>query len=444
MKYWFLVAVCLLLLESPVSAQQKKWTLEACVKYALENNISIKKTQNSQLTSQQDVKASKGNFFPSVSGSVGERLGIGSGFDQVTNQRINNQTTHSFNYGLSVSENIFNGFRTLNLYKQSLLNQELADLELSRIKDDVSLNVVNAYLNVLFNKENLETAKSQYDFSEKQLTQVKALVDAGTQPRVNIFDAEATLSRDAQQVTISENNFNLALLSLAQLLQVPYNGFDVEIIQIDAPSAALLYNETAPILQYALAHRSEIKIAEKNIENAELNTEISKSGFFPSVNFGYSFSSVWSESKEDFFKQAFFRELDINKGHNFNLSVNIPIFSRLQNKTAVAKSKIQEENTALDLEQAKLDLESNIERAFTDAQAALKAYEAAKKSLESQELAFNNSQERYNIGAMTAFDLEQGRVQLINAQSSLINAKYDFIFKTKVLDFYMGKPLVTD
>ena len=140
-------------------------------------------------------------------------------------------------------------------------------------------------------------------------------------------------------------------------------------------------------------------------------------------------------------EEAFFNQLNQQKGHRFGLNLNIPIFSRFQNKTAVAKSRIQEENSKLNLEQAKLDLESNIQRAFTDAQAAFKAYEAAKKSLKSQVLAFNNSKERYDIGSLTAFDLEQARVQLINAESSLINAKYDFVFKTKVLDFYMGKSL---
>lgn len=436
------ILIYLLLISVTTSfAQQKKWTLQECVNHALENNITVKQTENSLLINEQDIVAAKGQFLPSVSGSLGERMSIGSGFDPVTNQRINNQTTHSFNYNLSVSQNVFNGFRTLNLYKQSRLNQEINNLELSRIKDDISLNVVNAYLNVLFNKENLETAKAQFNFSQKQLKQVEDLVDAGTQPKANIYDAEATLSRDAQQVTIAENNFNLALLTLSQLLQVPFNGFSVEIIDVNTPSEALLYKDVTPILNYAIENRNEIKIAEKNIENAELNTDISKSGYLPSVSVGYGFGSVWSESKNDFTKQAYFRELDLNKGHNFNLNVNIPIFSRYQNKTAVAKSKIQEENSKLSLQQAKLDLESNIQRAYTDAQAAFKAYDAAQKSLASQELAFNNSKERYNIGNMTAFDLEQARVQFINAQSSLINAKYDFVFKTKVLDFYMGKSL---
>ena len=435
------ICTVLFLIGTLSSFAQKKWTLKECVDHALEHNISVKQSQNNSLVNAQDIIAAKGQFLPSFSGSLGERMSIGSGFDPVSNQRINNQTTHSFNYNLSVNQNVFNGFRTLNLYKQSLLSQEINDLELARIKDNISLNVVNAYLNVLFNIENLEIAKNQFDFSQQQLNQVRNLVNAGVQPKANLYTSEATLSRDEQQVTIAENNYNLSVLSLSQLLQVPFNGFEVEVVDLDSPSEVLLYRDVSPIISYAFEHRNEIGIAEKNIENAELSTEISKSGYLPSVSFSYGFDSAWSEFNQEVDKQAFFRELDLNKGHTFNLNVNIPIFSRFQNKTAVAKSRIQQENSQLNLEQAKLDLESNIQRAFTDAQAAFKAYNAAKKSLASQEFAFNSSNERYTLGNITAFDLEQARVQFINAQSSLINAKFDFIFKTKVLDFYMGKPL---
>nr|WP_158231415.1 TolC family protein [Gaetbulibacter sp. 4G1] len=420
-------------------AQQKKWTLQECVAHAIENNISVKQTENTLLLNEQDIVAAKGQFLPSVRGSVSQSLSLGTSL--VAEGIFANRTSNSTNLGLSVSQNFFSGFRTLNLYKQSKLNSEQSQLELKRLKDDISLNVVDAYLTTLFNKENLETAKAQFNFSEEQLKQVKDLVDAGVQPKANIYDTEATLSRDAQQVTIAENNYNLALLTLSQLLQVPFSGFDLEIIDVDTPSEALLYSEVAPILNYALQNRNEIKIAEKDIENATLNTKISKSGYLPNVSFSYGFGTNAFYSNLINNEQAFLDQLNDNKGHSFSLSVGIPIFSKFQNKTAVAKSKIQEENSKLRLQQAKLDLESNIQRAYTDAQAAFKAYDAAKKSMASQELAFNNSKERYDIGNMTAFDLEQARVRLINAQSSLIIAKYDFVFKTKVLDFYMGKSL---
>lgn len=421
-----------------IYAQNKKWTLEECVNHALENNITVKKGENSLLSMEQDIIASKGNFLPYVGANVSQSLSMGQ--SELFPGNFVDRTFHSTNASINVSQTVFNGFRNLNLYKQAQLNLESNKLELAKIKDDISLLVVNGYLNILFNKENLETAKAQYEFSQKQLEQVKNLVNAGAQPRANIYDAEATLSLDEQNVTLAENSVNLALLSLSQLLQLPYNTFNVEPINIISPSEALLYKDISPVLNYALENRNEIKAAEKGIEIANIGIELSKAGYLPSVSLGYGFNSGANFSNL-INSNSFFQQINENKGHSLSLSVNIPIFSRFQNKTAVAKSKIQVENSHLNLDQAKLDLESNIQRAYTDAQAALKAFSAAKKSLASQELAFDNSKERYNIGSMTSFDLEQSRIRLINAQSSLINAKYDFVFKTKVLDFYMGKSL---
>ncbi|WP_299891410.1 TolC family protein [uncultured Lacinutrix sp.] len=427
------------LLTCTAYSQDKVWSLQECVNHALENNISVLQAQNTLLSNEQDIISSKGSFLPSVNGSLGHSLSLGNA--EVFPGQFVDRTSNSTNIGIGANQTIFNGFRLTNLYKQSQLNLETNKLELSRIKDDISLNVVNAYLNILFNKENLETAKAQYEFTKKQLERVKELVDAGVQPRANIYDSEATLSRDLQSVTVAENSYELSLLTLSQLLQVDFNGFDVEVIEIDNPTAELMYDDVTPILNYAIENRSEIKVAEKNIEQSVLSTEISKSGFYPSVTAGYSFGSNAFYTNLFDTEDTFLNQLNDQKAHSFRLSVNIPIFSGFQNKTAVAKSKIQEENAKLSLDQTKLTLESNIQRAFTDAKSAFRAYDAAKASLESQELAFNNSKERYDIGAMNAFDLEQSRLALVNAQASLINAKYDFVFKTKVLDFYLGKPI---
>ena len=200
----------------------------------------------------------------------------------------------------------------------------------------------------------------------------------------------------------------------------------------------MLYTDINPILNYALQNRNEIKVANNNIKIAEFNTKISKSAYLPSVSFGYGFnaSANFSNLSDD---NSFFQQINDNKGHSLNMNISIPIFSRNQIKTNVAKAKIQQNNSDLGLAQAKLNVESTVQRAFTDAKASLKSYLAAKKSLESQKLAFENSQQRYQLGALNSIYLEQVRIRLLNAESSLINAKYDFIFKTKVLDFYMGK-----
>lgn len=423
-------------------AQEKQWTLQECVNYALENNISVKQAELSNQTNSQEIIASKGQFLPSISAGASQSLSIGSTLDFVTNNRVS-QTTHNTGFNGNVSQNIFNGFRTLNLYKQAKLNLATSELELARIKDDISLNVVNSYLNILFNEENLAVAESQFSFSEKQLERVKDLVDAGVQPKGNLLDVEATLANDEQRVIAAENNLDLAKLTLAQLLQLPLKGFGVSTIDVGSPSEQLLYENSESIFSFAVENRNEIKSAEKRIEIAKLGTEISKSGYYPSLSLGYRYSTGASFSDlENVSNPAFFGQLDDFKSHSISLNLNIPIFSRFQNKTAVKKSRIQEENTLLNLEQAKLTLQSNIERAFTDARAALKTYVAAQKSLTSQKLAFENAQERYNIGAMNSFDLDQARIRLVNAEASLINAKYDFVFKTKVLDFYAGKSLI--
>lgn len=421
---------------------QKKWSLQECVTHALENNITVQQGENVLLSNDQDIIAAKGNFYPSLSANINQGLTVGN--VELFQGQFVDRTANTTNISLRVNQTIFDGFRNTIFYKQSLITKEVNEIDLIRIKDNISLNVVNAYLNALFNKENLEIAQAQYSFSAQQVEQVKNLVDAGVQPVANIYDAEATLATDEQGVTTAENNYTLSLLTLSQFLQIPFDGFDIQIIELDDPSEALMYTDIDPILNFAFENRPEIMRAQKVIESSELSTDISKSGYYPTVTFGYGFgSNVFFTNLSDT-EAGFFEQLNNQKAHSFNLNVSVPIFSRLQNKTSVAKAKIDVENSKLNLAQAQLDLESTIQRAFTDAQAAFKTYQAAKKSLASQKLAFDNSQERYNIGAMNAFDLEQSRFRYINAQSSLVNAKYDFIFKTKVLDFYLGKPITTN
>ena len=425
-----------ILITSISFAQEKIWTLEECVDHALDNNITILQAENSLLSSEQDIISAKGNFLPLVSSNISGGASLGN--IEVFPGEFRDREFYSTSIGIGFSQSIFNGFRNINLLNQSKLSLERSQFELEKLKDDISLNIANTYLNVLYNKENLELARLQVEFSEFQVDQVNTLVEAGSEPNSTLIETQATYSRDIQNLTIAENNHDLALLTLAQLLQLPYENFDVEVIEIDTPSANLMYDDISPILIYAMQNRNEIKVAERDIELAKLGTKISKSAYLPNVSMGYGFnaSANFSNLTED---DQFLDQLNDNKGHSINMNVSIPIFNRNQTKAQVKKSRIQEETTNLVLDQVKIDLESTIQRAFTDAKAALKAFEAAQLSLKSQELAFSNSQERFSLGALNSFDLEQSRIRLLNALSSSINAKYDFIFKTKVLDYYLGK-----
>ena len=359
----FKLTILALLLGFSSFSQVKKWSLIECVTHALENNITVKQGENTLLINEQDIKAAKGNFLPSLGANLSQNLNFGQ--TELFPGEFVNRSSYSTGISLGLSQTVFNGFRNTYFAKQAQLTKETNELELNRIRDDISLNVANSYLNILFNKERLDVARAQYKFSEKQLEQIKQLVDSGVQPRANIYDAEATLSNDAQAVTVAQNNYNLSLLSMSQLLQVPFEGFNVEVIEIDTPSAELMYSDIKPILNYVLANRNEIKVAEKNIESAQINTEISKGGFYPTVSASYGFGTNAFYTNLIDTEASFFNQLNDNRGHSIGLNVSIPIFSRFQNKTSVAKSKIQVENSKLQLEQAKLNLEAVIQSSFT-------------------------------------------------------------------------------
>jgi len=426
------------------SYAQKKWTLQESVNYAIEHNITIKQNELNLETTKQDVISSKWSFYPNLNASSGGNLNFGSTIDPVSNGRISS-TNFSSSARLSSNITVFNGFRLLNSYKLSELGVEAGKLDLQLIKDNISLNVVDSYLNILFAKENLEVAKIQAEISKKQIEVVTSQVDAGATPKGELLNARSTHASDLQNVISTENTLNFALLQLAQLLQLDPDNFDIAPIEVDAPSAALMFNSPNDIYFKAVENRPEIIKEKYNIERADLNIKIAKSGFLPSVSASASAGTNYSHRFTLFPGQEndyFFNQLNNNLGYGLGLSLNIPIFNRFDNKVNVSKAMINKEKSELSLASAKLSLQQTIQRAFLDAKAALKSYEAAKSSLVAQQEAFKNAQERYNFGAMTLFDFDQVRNRYVSAESALIRAKYDYVFKTKVLKFYNGESVI--
>jgi outer membrane protein len=372
-------------------------------------------------------------------------LNFGSTIDPVSNGRISS-TNFSSSYNLSSRITVFDGFRLLNTYKSSLLGVDKSMLDLQKIKDDVSLNVVNSYLNILFAKENLGVANVQFEISKKQIEAAQSQVDAGARPRGDLFNAKATNANDAQNVVSLENTLNLALLQLAQLLQVAPANFDVAPLDLDAPSEALMFRSPIAVYKKAVANRPEILAAKIGVKQAALNIDVAKSGYLPtlsaSASAGTNFSHRYTIFQGVRGNDYFFKQLNDNFGYGVGLSLSIPIFNRFQNKVNVNKAIINKDRNTLGLESAKLDLQQTIQRSFLDAKAALKSYEAAKISLEAQQEAFKNAQDRYALGAMTLFDFDQVRNRLVGAESTLIRSKYDYVFKSKVLQFYYGESII--
>ncbi len=426
-----------------IQAQDKKWTLQECVNYALDNNITIKQNKLNVEISQENVISSKGNFLPNLNASTSGNLNFGSGFDPVSQDRVST-STYGGSFGINSGITVFNGYRNLNIYKQSQLGVEGSKLDLEKIQDDISLFVVNTYLNVLFAKENLNVAKVQHEISKKQIENAKAKVDAGVKPKGDLLNAQSTAAADEQSVISYENSLNLALLDLAQLLQVEPVGFDVEVIVLESPSIALMYKNPNEVYQKALTNRPEIKKAELDIESSNLSVDIAKASFLPSVSLGANVGTGYGFNLKNNSHIPFFSQLDDNLGYGVSFNVNIPIFNRNQTKSNVNKQIINYEISKFGLENEKLQLQQTIQKAFYDAKAAAKTYEASEKSLIAQNEAFKNAQESYNLGAMTQFDFDQVRNRLVNAEGAIIRAKYDYVFKTKVLKFYFGEPIVLD
>ena len=427
------------LLISIATFSQKEWTLKECVDQALERNISIQQNKLSLELAKKDVDIAKGNFLPNLNGSSSGRFGFGSFIDNTSNQRI---SSNNFNASFDLSSNvtIFNGFRNTNTYKQAQLGVESSKLDLKKIENDISLFVVNGYLNVLFAKENLSVAKVQYNISKKQIEAAETRFNSGVIPKGDLLNTQSTAATNLQTVIGNENSLDLALLNLAQLLQVPAEGFNVASIDVGTPSANLFYKNSTSVYNKSLERMPEIERAKLAIENADINIDLAKGVYLPSASLFAGMGSGYSHRFDEIFSNDyFFKQLNDNLGYNIGLSLNVPIFNRFQTKNRVAQSKINKQISETRLESEKLSLKQTIEQAFLDVKTALKSYEAAKISLEAQEEAFKNAQQRYNYGAMTQFDFDLVRTRLVNAQGTMIRSKYDYVFKTKVLQFYSGE-----
>ena len=453
------ICAVLFLLGTLSSFAQKKWTLKECVDHALEHNISVKQSMLDVDLAEQDVINAKGNFMPTLSANTSQNFNFGSFIGQ-DGSRIKSDSRGN-NIGLNTGVTIFNGFRNLNTYKQAKLGVESSQLQLSILQDNVSMNLVNAFLNILFNKENLKIANEQLTISLNQLDQIISQVESGIKPRSDLFDIEATIASNRESIINAENSLDLSLLNLSQSLQVSPKDFDIEDVQINLTSVSMTYNSSGQILSYALDNRAEIKNAELNIENADFGVKLAQSAYAPSLSFGAGLGSSYQhrQGEEDVRSEfiadpnnpgsiietvvpyGFNAQIENNLGYNLGLSLNVPIFNGFKTKANVSKAKINREKSILNLEQTKQDLTTTIIQAYADAKASLNQYQASMFSVASLQESFKNIQNKFNFGAATSFEVEQVRGRLFNAKSNLINSKYNFVFRSKVLDFYMGKPL---
>lgn len=460
-----------------IFAQDKKWTLEECITYAIDNNIAIKQAELDVEAIDIDRKDAFGAFLPTANGNASHSWNVGLN-QNITTGILENQTTQFTSVGVSVGVDIYNGLQNQNRLRRANLSQVAGKYQLQKMQEDIALNVANAYLQILFNIENLKVQKEQLENNNKQLEQSNELVDAGMIPRGDLLEIKATIAANEQRVVNSENALLISKLSLAQLIQLEdFKNFEVETEGYEVEEYPLLLQTPEAIFEKSKETRTELKIAESNLEIAERDLKIVRGAYQPRLSGFYSFNTragyadrvtgfqpdpdnptstigfVESTGEEvvspNFIPtfggpESIWTQFDLNKGQSFGLQLAVPIFNGFATRNNVQRSKINIERSKLIKEQEMLDLELNVYTAFTDVKGALNAYEAALSTLESREEAFRYAKERFDVGMMNAFEYNQAFTLFANAQSDVLNAKYDYIFRVKILEFYFGIPIIKE
>ena len=443
--------VIILLFGFSIQAQTKQWSLEECVKYAIDNNISIKNIELDTKTADIGKKDAIGNFIPSLNSNANHSWNIGLNQDPTTGL-LRNQTTQFSTMGAGVGFDIYKGMQNQNTLRRANLSIIAAKYQLTKMQEDVALNVANAFLQVLFNKENLKVQKEQKANNEKQLARSEELVKAGSVPRGDLLDIKATVASDNQRVINAENDLLISKLSLAQLLQLKeFYDFDVTDDTSVKDENNILAQTPIAIYDKAKEQRTELKIAKTNLEIAQKNVAIAKGGFQPTLQGFYNINTRISYADRFTVVNGaavavpappFSEQFIDNKGQAFGAQLSIPIFNGWSVKNNVERSKVNLEKSKIAVEQEELTLQRNVYTAFTDAKGGLNAYESAITAAEAREEAYKYAKERYSVGMMNSFDFNQSQTLFTVAQSEVLRTKYDYIFKIKILEFYFGIPII--
>ena len=416
------------------SFAQEKLSLKDCIERAIEKNISIKNSSLDLLNSTENKKTAIGNFVPSfnINGNHSWNTGL---TQNITTGILENQTTENSSINMSVAVDVFNGLANIRRLHRANLDLLAKKYQLEDMKEDISLLVANSYLQILFNKEQLDVQKSQLKISQEELKNAKEKFNNGVIPEGNLFEIEANLALSEQNVIMAENSYQLSKLSLSQLLMFEdSNNFDIADDNYEIPQTDILNKDAKEILEEAMKNRNDIKLAETNLEIAIKDQQISKSALLPSASAFYSYNSRVIMDAPTSLKSQF----DLNAGESIGLQLNIPIINGWSSRAGIKKSKLNVLRNKNLLDQTKMDLENTIYQALNDAKGAMKSYEAAKKSEIARKTAYEYAKERFENGALNTINYFQAQQLFETAQSELIKAKYDYIFKIKVLEFYFG------
>jgi outer membrane protein len=427
-----------------VYSQTNLWSLEDCIRHATEHNISIQQLKIQKEVAEIDLNTSQMSRLPNVSASVEQRWNFGR--TQIQSGLYENQTQSNTVFSIGGSIPLFTGFRISNEVARNRLELQVAVQSLEKAKENLALNVASLFLQVLFNKEILKIHEEQLALSQLQVDRTQVLVNEGKVPSSQLYDMEAQVANERVALIQAENNLKLSLLDLAQSLELEQNlTFDIYAKEeIDDQINKYMDNmqSSSSVFDKAVQDKPVIKEQEYKLESYKRMLKIAKSDYYPTLNlfmsFGINYFYIYAKNAKN---ASFSNQLQNNVGENIGLNLNIPIFSRLSIRNQVKNRKLSIENQQLVLDNTKKTLYKEIETAYLNAISAQEKYHASGLAVKATSESFQYAKERYETGKSSAFEFSEAKTRLVKSQSEEIQAKYDYIFRMKILDFYNGIPI---
>lgn len=468
--FLFIVLFCI----STKAQDNENWTLQKCVDHALTNNNSIQQANLNVELNKANYNQNKLNNLPTINGFASHTYNFGQTIDRYTNQ-FANERVQSNNFALSSNMNLFNGMQNYNTWQQNKYTYEASKMDGEKAKNDVVLNVINAYLQILFSQEILDASRKQVQLTQKQVERTKKLVDAGAANKGVLLNVESQLSSEELQVINAENNFNLANLNLALLLNLEKpNEFKIAKPKVSLPKEDALALNPEGVYVIAQEKLPEVKSAELKLKSAEYALASSRGAMFPTISLNASLATGYSGLRKNYsgeelvgyqtivapdlttvyyqpiytYKnsavQPFADQFKNNINRSVGLNLNVPIFNGWQVQNAVKRARINVMNQKLNYDNVKIQLRKNVQQASADALAAQKKYYATLKANNASKENYKYTEQRYELGASNSYEYNDAKTKLSKSDSDLLQAKYDYLFKVKILEFYQGKPLVIE
>jgi len=466
-----ILSLALLAMGLSLSAQQA-WSLEDCLRYAMENNITIKQSVLTTEYNENLLKQSKLGQIPNLSGSGGFNQSWGRALDQTTYQYTDDQSISSYNFGVSSYANLFNGLQVRNTILQNELNLMASYEDVESVKNDISLSIAAAYLTIMFNQELVAVTLSQMEVTGQQVERTKKMVDAGKLAKGNLLELKAQYASEELNLVNAENQLSISLLNLQQILDLPIDtAFSILIPELADPDENPLVVDAQEVYAIAEDIMPTIKSANLSLESAERGLAIAKGGRSPQLYLSANYNTGYSDIREQvvdvgppeqipigetmsgepvvsypqeipvYGAYPFLDQVRDNRSSGIGVGLSIPIFNSWSINTNIANARIMHENAKLDLQSRKLTLYASVHQSYADALAALKKFNATQEALISMEESFKYTEKKFEVGLVNTVDYNTSKNQLIATQSDLLQAKYDFIFKTKILNFYRGEPI---